>query len=354
MAKADNRFGLLKAPNDTRPLAEIAAQIVSSHPIELEERIGTLSKPLIIESACPGWQPRIWPVIEAYRGRTPPNYEEGGIRYPAVPCTIEDQVREVVDAVRAGAAAAHIHPRDPKDCFASASIELLSQVYERIFAEVDVISFQHTWEMTATGEIDFLRETIEALELAGGSNRYVQGCLVLFPPGDSYPKGYRKSAREGVEYFQKHKIKPLFKYRSAYHGRELHRFLKEISYESDGPLVVCHDMGHPFGWPMDIDTWMPMEMIIAFEQTKERFPDAVTGVFSGGRNWLPITLTAILAGVDIVQVGIEDCYWMYPHKDEVIQNNMDCVRKITEFCRLIGRPIATVDQARQITGITRT
>ncbi len=69
---------------------------------------------------------------------------------------------------------------------------------------------------------------------------------------------------------------------------------------------------------------------------------------------MPITMTAILAGVDFVRVGIEDIYWMYPHQDEVIQNNLDAVRKITDFCKLIGRRIAGVDEARKIMGIKKT
>lgn len=66
---------------------------------------------------------------------------------------------------------------------------------------------------------------------------------------------------------------------------------------------------------------------------------------------MPITMTAILAGVDLVRVGIEDTYWMYPHRDDVIQKNMDCVNKIIDFCGLIGRRIAGVDEARKILGI---
>ena len=67
-----------------------------------------------------------------------------------------------------------------------------------------------------------------------------------------------------------------------------------------------------------------------------------------------ITMTAILAGVDFVRVGIEDVYWMYPHRDEVIQSNMACVEKIVDFCSLIGRRIVGVEEARKILGIKLT
>jgi uncharacterized protein (DUF849 family) len=118
--------------------------------------------------------------------------------------------------------------------------------------------------------------------------------------------------------------------------------------------VLVHDMGHPNGWTMDIDPWWPIDMITSLETSKERIPNSVIGVYSGGRNWMRITMMAILAGVDLVRVGIEDCYWMYAHRDDVIQRNIDAVNKITDFCKLIGRRVASPTEAREILGIERT
>ena len=64
-------------------------------------------------------------------------------------------------------------------------------------------------------------------------------------------------------------------------------------------------------------------------------------------------MEAIARGVDYVRVGIEDFYWMYPHRDEVIQHNIDCVRKVA-ICEVLGHETATPEQARDILGITRT
>ncbi len=130
--------------SDPRSAEEIAARIVAKHPIELEERIETLARPLILECACPGWQPRQWPPLAAYGGRTPVGYQADGVRYPAVPCTEAEQAAAQVEAVRMGCAVVHIHPRDPRDCVAANDMRLVQQVYDRIFAEVDAISIQHT------------------------------------------------------------------------------------------------------------------------------------------------------------------------------------------------------------------
>ncbi|MFC7203237.1 3-keto-5-aminohexanoate cleavage protein [Haloferax namakaokahaiae] len=354
----DEQYGVLKTENDPRPKEEIISTIARRHPIELEERIDTLGKPLIIECASPGWQPDEWPPEDAYPEGLPPNYTEpGDTRYPAVPCSLEAQADEIVKAAKAGCAAAHIHPRDPADCLGTDDVDMLADIYRRIFEETDVVSVQHSWKITPDNSIDYIDMAEQKLAAAGGSNKYIQGSVMLWPPFDSYPKKYTERMREGVEFYREHGIKPIHKVRSSYNTRRLYRDLNATGLldDGDGPLCVFHDMGHPFGWPLDQDPWMPIEMITSLEQTKQRFPDdTVIGVCSGGRNWLPITIEAILRGVDYVRVGIEDYYWMYPHRDEVIQENIEVVNKIVDFCNIIGREVATPAQARDIMGIELT
>ena len=334
---------------------ELLVKIAEKHPIELEKKINTLNKPLILECACPGWQPKYWGPPRAYPVELPPGYKEGGIRYPAVPCSIEEQVQTIIEAVKVGTAAVHIHPRDPKDCLATIDdVQLLKQVYDKIFEQADVISLQHTWQRTEKGEVEYVGSFAKEMIKAGNGNRYCQGAVVLWPPADAYPPQYIKYVQAGIRFMEEHDIKPIHKLRSSYGVRQLQRVLIDTKVMVKKPYVLVHDMGHPFGWPMDLDPWMPIDLITSIVQTKQRIGDEhVIGVFSGGRNWMPITMTAILAGVDFVRVGIEDCYWMYPHKDEVIKSNIEAVRKITDFCNLIGRRIAGVDEARKILGIKK-
>ena len=341
---------------DAEMVEDMLVRIASKHPIELDEKIHALDKPVILECACPGWQPRQWGPPRAYPTAKPPGYKEGGIRYAAVPCSIEDQAQAMIEAVKAGTAAVHIHPRDPKDCIASHDIEIFKEVYDRIFKEVDAISLQHTWYRDEDREVIYIGELAEEmLRIGGGGNRYCQGAVVLWPPRDAFPPQYTKHVQEGVKFMEAHDIKPIQKIRSTYGARQMKRDLVDTHVLTKKPYVLAHDMGHPFGWPLDMDPWMPIDLITGLEQTKQRLGrDHVIGVYSGGRNWMPITMTAILAGVDIVRVGIEDCYWMYPHKDEVIQKNIDAVKKIVDFCNLIGRRIAGVEEARKILGIKRT
>jgi len=354
MAKSDT--GMLSGRKPDESIEDVLVRITAKHPIELEKRINTLDKPLILECACPGWQPKYWGPPRAYPVKKPPNYEENGLRYPAVPCTIEDQAQEIINAAKAGAVAAHIHPRDPKDCMGTHDPKMLKAVYDKIFEEVDVISSQHTWQRTDEDEVDYVGSYSKSmLDLADGGNRYCQGAVVLWPPVDAFPRKYKKYVQDGVRFMEERGIKPFHKIRSSYGARELKRVLIDTGVMKKKPYVLIHDMGHPFGWPMDMDPWMPVDLITNIVQTKQRLGEEhVIGVFSGGRNWMPITMTAILAGVDFVRVGIEDYYWMYPHKDEVIHSNLECIKKIVDFCGLIGRRLAGVEEARNILGVELT
>jgi len=355
--EGNEEYGVLKAEDDPRPKEQIVSTIARRHPIELEERIDTLDKPIVIECASPGWQPDVWPPEDAYpEGELPPNYTEAGdVRYPAVPCSIEDQAETLIEAVEAGCATTHVHPRDPEDCLGTDDVGLLAEIYDRVFEAVDPVTVQHSWQLTDDNSIDYVSMAEEKLAAADGSNDYIQASIVLWPPFDYYPENYTERMAEGVEFYREHDIKPIHKVRSQYNTRKLRRELERTGLLDEDPLCVFHDMGHPFGWPLDQDPWMPIEMISSLEGTKQRFPDdTVIGVCSGGRNWLPITMEAIVRGVDYVRVGIEDYYWMYPHRDEVIQHNIDCVRKVVKMCEVLGREIATPDQAREILGITRT
>ena len=79
--------------------------------------------------------------------------------------------------------------------------------------------------------------------------------------------------------------------------------------------------------------------------------DSVVGTSAGGRNWLPITVEAIMLGVDIVRAGLEDTLYMYPHKNELVKSNADAVKKLKSIAIELGREIATPDEARKILGI---
>ena len=103
------------------------------------------------------------------------------------------------------------------------------------------------------------------------------------------------------------------------------------------------------------DPWSHLQLITSVYTVKATIPESTIGLNTGGRNWLPILTTAILLGVEYFRVGIEDCYWLYPHKDEIIKKNSDVVKMVVDLATLLGRRVVTDPvEARKVLGMRLT
>jgi len=91
----------------------------------------------------------------------------------------------------------------------------------------------------------------------------------------------------------------------------------------------------------------PRDLIYLFESLPEGSTFTVSGI---GRTQLPLNTMAILLGGH-VRVGFEDN--IYYEKGKLADSNGDFVRRIVELAQLLGREIATPDEARKILGIRR-
>ncbi len=307
-------------------------------PIDKEPKITTLDRPLIIQSSCPGWQ-------------------IGGSSYPAVPCTIEEQAKVISESVKAGAVAIHVHPRDPKTCLAQINAALLKEVLDAVFEKTgDCLTFMHTWYPHQNGDVDYIAETEELLEWGNG-NKYVQGTVIIpVGGGISHLRSIftHKSTGEGLKWLEANSIKPLYQLYDT--SAQLH--FKQ--YMDDGtstwkPYCLFINLGKHDSTAIHQDPESFCNAIANLEIVRKTFPGAIYGWRSGGRNWLPILIMGIMLGVDIVQVGIEDAYWRWPHSDEVIKSNVDTVKWTVEIANLLGRRVVTdPEEARKICGLKLT
>ena len=325
-------------PKDLELVSEFTPERVMAHfPIHDEERIPTLDRPVIIESACPGWQ-------------------VGGERYPAVPISIEDQVQETVDSIRAGAVVVHMHPRDPKSGNAQANPKLLAEILGQVFDEVgDFVTLSHTW--AAKEEVDYVCETEELLELGGG-NKFCQGSVVLktghvSATGTFHPK---QNVIDGVKWLEEHDIKPIFQLYDTYVLRDFTSKILDKGLAKMKPYVFNLHLGKHHSHTIHRDPWSYLQLLTNYNMVLDTVGrDTIVGVYPGGRNWLPVLVFGLLIGTPLVRVGIEDCYWMYPHKDEIIKKNSDTVVLVREIAERLGRRVVTdPDEARDILGLKLT
>jgi uncharacterized protein (DUF849 family) len=100
------------------------------------------------------------------------------------------------------------------------------------------------------------------------------------------------------------------------------------------------------------DPWSYIQTINNISMFREAFPeDTFIALHSAGRNWLPAATIGILYGVELVRVGIEDQFWLYPHRNDIAQHASDTVKIVVDIATALGREIATVDEARERIGI---
>ena len=317
-------------------VSEMLPERVLEHfPIDREEPIDTLAAPLVIESAYPGWQ-------------------VGGDRYPAVPRTIDEQIEEILGSVRAGAAAVHVHPRDPKDGVAKIDAALLEQVLGPVFAEVDCVTLQHTW--AAKTEADYITETHELME-RGGGNKYCQGSVVLPAGYTSVTGAYHSQASvvRGVKWLEENLVKPIFQLYDSYVIFGLKQQVLDTRIADWRPYVFNLHLGKHHSHAIHRDPWSFLNLITNYGMVGSTAPDSVIGVYPGGRNWLPVLVQGLLLGTRLVRVGIEDTYWMYPHKDAIIRKNSELIELVVEIATRLGRRVVTDPQeARTLLGMVRT
>lgn len=325
-------------PKDLELVSEFTPERVLAHfPIHEEERISTLDRPVIIESACPGWQ-------------------VGGDHYPAVPISIEDQVQETIDSIKAGAVVVHMHPRDPETGNAQANPKLLADILGQVFDEVgDFVTLSHTW--AAKEEVDYVCETEELLELGNG-NKFCQGSVVLktghvSATGTFHPK---QNVIDGVAWLEKHDIKPIFQLYDTYVLKDFTDKILGKGLANMKPYVFNLHLGKHHSHTIHKDPWSYLQLLTNYNMVLDTIGrDTIVGVYPGGRNWLPVLVFGLLLGTPLVRVGIEDCYWMYPHKDEIIKKNSDTVVLVREIAERLGRRVVTdPNEAREILGLKLT
>jgi len=324
-------------------------------PVIYDPKIPTMDKKLVIEAAIPGWLPAVW-------------WEERGIK-GLPPTTIEGQADAIVECVKAGAAVIHTHPRDPATGMGpplatpagrKRHAELLGTIMDRAFEQVDFITAHHSWtfDLSKSRDVDYLTLTKEYIEMdkaKGVGNRDIQAALIMTEPTftDKCVMSTR-AAQIGTEFFEKNGIKPMFSMQS-FSFPKFRRALFDNGLAKWRPYWVAIQMGKHNDDQNFADPWSYIQTINNISMFRESLPDdTFLALHPAGRNWLPVAVIGILYGCELIRVGLEDQFWLYPHRDDISRKASDTVTLIANIARNLGREIATVDEARKRLGIKLT
>lgn len=92
------------------------------------------------------------------------------------------------------------------------------------------------------------------------------------------------------------------------------------------------------------------ELTLIVDRIKEIDPQGFIQVCAAGRAGHYMAATAMLLGLH-VRVGTEDTVWRYPHRDELLDNNVEMVDRARATAESLGRRLATPAEFRQIIGL---
>ncbi len=274
---------------------------------------------------------------------------------PNQPYSPEEIAREAIQSYEEGACMVHLHTRNEKG-YPRSSIETLKEIIDRILDKCpDVIIQPSSCESYVPGATDYSFESVKPFveKLKG---RYIES--TIFTPV-SYALeevdgtlditiATEKNAQLTITYLQDNKIKPEF---MNHNWEGIHNvkewlikpgILQRPYLMSIGPGM--HNTGETYP-----DPWGFMYVLGMMKMMPE---GSIISISAGGRNWLSLSVFAMLLGVDGVRVGMEDHLWTYPHRDEMTKRNADETRKIATIAKELGREIASPSEARKIMGIT--
>jgi uncharacterized protein (DUF849 family) len=316
-----------------------------------------MAKKVAIEAAIPGWQPISW-------------YEERGVT-GLPPVTFEDQANAIVECVKAGASIIHTHPRDPENGMTammhpigspeSRHAYCLMEVMDRAYKEIDFVCAHHTWwsKPDKGAQADFISQTKLLLELGkakGLGNWYVQSVLIMTE--GNFDVGHAifdvESIQEGVKWMEANGVKPLVEV-ECFAIPRVKQHLIDTGLLKAPFWAVIQEGKHSDDRAFAGDPWTQLEIITSLGLARQALgEETFLGIAPAGRNWLTMATMALLGGAEMIRVGIEDQFYLYPHKDDISQRASDTTRMVADLARALGREIATPQDVRDRVGIKLT
>lgn len=271
---------------------------------------------------------------------------------PHVPVTPEQIAKSAVEAAEAGAAAVHIHVRDPETGEPARDPRLYRETVERIKETGTDVIINLTAGMGGDLVVDPARPleqlgTLPGTDLVGGLDR-LPHVEELLPDictldcgslnfGDNLYVSTPEMLRQGARRIQELGVRPELEIFDTGHLW----FAKQLHAEGllDDPTVFQLCMGIPWGAPADPGVLQSMVNML---------PDgAQWASFAIGRMQMPWVAQSILLGGH-VRVGLEDNLYLGKGNKAT---NAQLVERAVQITEGIGARVATPDEARAKLGL---
>lgn len=259
---------------------------------------------------------------------------------PITPQEILDSARQVIEA---GASTVHIHVRDDNG-FNVLSLDRFAQVIEPLHAEYPDVVVDGCLVPALDGEWDEMKRVLDAQLLdaapVNSTATYIGDSLFVKPTPILMEKT-RLIVESGA--------KPEIAVYTDADVSNADRYLLRSGLVAKGAAWVVLP-AIPGCSPMD----NPRQMVEGLTRTigtiRDVDPDGLILVCAAGRASTHLAALAATLGVHI-RVGMEDTYFKWPHRDDKIESNLEALRLGQSLADVLGRPVATPLEYRQMLGL---
>ena len=271
-------------------------------------------------------------------------------QHPRLPITPEQIAIASLEAAKAGAAAVHIHVRDPHTGRPSMDVGLYREVIERIRAVDDALIINLT---TGPGGRFIPSEDDPKIAAPGTTllppEKRVEHILELKPDVCSLDLNTMNSGADVVINTPKNVTRMANVIREAgvkpeleiFDSGDIHLALDLIaSGVLDGPGLWTFVTGVKYGFGASPETLLYARGLLP--------PGAIWSAFGVGRFEFPMVAQAWLAGGH-VRVGFEDN--LYIGKGVLAESNAQLVARAKEIVTMLGGEVATSREARDMLGL---
>lgn len=282
---------------------------------------------------------------------------------PYLPITPEQIAGEAIDAAKAGAAAVHIHARNPENGMPSPDLDLFRKIIEKIHSEVDVIicittggGAGMTVDQRAAPVTEFKPEL--ASFNMGSIN------FALFPVISKYKEWKYEWEKPFLEASKANIFQNTF--------ADLEKICGIMRDNGTKPELEIYDVAHLYNAefllsegflepPLFLQFVMGIlggiqptfSDLLHLKETADRLfgeNQYQWSAFGAGRMEFPICTMAVLMGGNC-RVGLEDN--LYLSKGELARSNAELVEKMVRIIRELSLEPATPDKAREMLEIGR-
>lgn len=262
---------------------------------------------------------------------------------PNQPITPDEILSSAREVTLAGASTVHIHVRDD-DGYNVLSPERFEQVIDPLHAEFPELVVDGCLVPALDGEWDLMRQVLSSGLLNAApvntTATYIGDSLFVKPAPIMIEK---------VRLINEAGAKPEIAIYTDADVSNADRFLiKSGLIETPAVWLVLPAL--PGCSPMN----NPRQMIEGLTRTvgaiKDVDPDAFIMVCAAGRASTHLATLAALMGLHI-RVGMEDTYFLYPHREDKVESNLQALRLGQMISEITGRPVATPSEYREMLGL---